>query len=142
MPILNYTTKVSVHQTINDLSKILAKAKAKAIMTTYGSDGDPSGIAFTVALNGNDVHFKLPVDVDGVTRALKLDREYRDATHAKRVAWRIVKDWVEAQLALVYAQMADLGQVFLPYAQTATGETFYERLKGNGFLQLTDRTGS
>jgi hypothetical protein len=41
MPIKNFTTKVSVEQTINDIQKILAKAKATAILTEYGPDGFP-----------------------------------------------------------------------------------------------------
>lgn len=137
MPILNYTTKVPVDQTINDLQRILAKAKANAVMTEFSSDGMPSGLSFRVLVGENDIHFKLPVDFAGVTRALKRDDEYRDDAHARRVAWRIAKDWVEAQMALIDAQMAELAQVFLPYAQTATGQTFYSQLKQKGFLQLT-----
>jgi hypothetical protein len=88
-------------------------------------------------VNGNDIHFTLPVKVDGVAAALKRDREYRDDAHARRVAWRIVKDWCDSQMALIDAGQAELAQVFLPYAQTADGETFYQKLKGRGFLQLT-----
>ena len=136
MPILNYTTKVPVESTITELHKILAKAKANAIMTMYGDDGLPAGLSFRVAVAGQNIAFCLPVDVDGVTRALKADAEYRDDPHARRVAWRIAKDWVEAQMALIQAQMAELPQVFLPYAQTDSGETFYERIKKNSFLQI------
>ena len=125
MPIKNFTTKVSVEQTINDIQKILAKAKATAILTEYGPDGLPSALTFRVNVNGNDIHFTLPVKVDGVAAALKRDREYRDDAHARRVAWRIVKDWCDSQMALIDAGQAELAQVFLPYAQTADGETYY-----------------
>lgn len=137
MPIKNFTTKISVEHTINDLQKILAKAKATAILTEYGPDALPSALSFRVDVNGNDIHFCLPVKIDGVAAALKRDREYRDDAHARRVAWRIVKDWCDSQMALIDAGQAELAQVFLPYAQTATGETFYQKLKGKGFLQLT-----
>ena len=137
MPIKNFTTKVSVEQTINDIQKILAKAKATAILTEYGPDGLPSALTFRVNVNGNDIHFTLPVKVDGVAAALKRDREYRDDAHARRVAWRIVKDWCDSQMALIDAGQAELAQVFLPYATNDSGQTFYERLKVNGFLQLT-----
>jgi hypothetical protein len=136
MPILNYTTKVPVEQTINDLQKILAKAKASAIMTEY-ANGLPSGLSFRVNVNGKDIHFTLPVKVDGVAAALKRDRQYRDEGHARRVAWRIVKDWCDSQMALIDAGQAELAQVFLPYAQAPNGETFYQAIKGKGFLQLT-----
>jgi hypothetical protein len=136
MPIKNYCTKIPVQQTINDLQKILAKAKAVSIMTEYGADGEPSGLSFLVKISGNNISFRLPVVVSGVTAALKRDRERCDDEHARRVAWRIVKDWCDCQMALIDAGQAELAQVFLPYAQTGTGETFYQKLKGNGFLQL------
>lgn len=136
MPIKNFTTKVSVNQTINDIQKILAKAKACMILTEYGSDALPSALSFCVNVKGSDINFKLPVDVAGVTAALKRDREYRDDAHARRVAWRIVKDWCDSQMALIDAGQAELAQVFLPYAQTQSGETFYKHLQSKGFLQL------
>jgi len=137
MPIKNFTTKVSVEQTINNLQKILAKAKANAILTEFGPDALPSALSFRVNVNGADIHFRLPVNVSGVTAALRRDREYRDDAHARRVAWRIVKDWCDSQMALIDAGQAELAQVFLPYAQTPSGETFYKYLQGKGFLQLT-----
>lgn len=136
MPIKNFTTKVSVEQTINHLQKILAKAKASAIMTEYAG-GVPSALSFRVEVNGSDIHFCLPVKIDGVAAALKRDRQYRDDAHARRVAWRIVKDWCDSQMALIDAGQAELAQVFLPYAQAPNGETFYQAIKGKGFLQLT-----
>lgn len=136
MPILNYTTKVSVDQTINDLQKILAKAKANAIMTEYDAQHLPCALSFRVMVNEKELSFCLPVDVIGVARALKADRQYRDDAHARRVAWRIIKDWVDAQMALIASQQAELAQVFLPYAQNDQGVTLYKSLQGNGFLQL------
>lgn len=139
MPIKNFTTKVPVEQTINDIQKILAKAKATAILTEYGPDALPSALSFRVRANGSDIHFVLPVKVSGVAAALKRDSAYRDDAHARRVAWRIVKDWCDSQMALIDAGQAELAQVFLPYAQMNTGETFYEKMKGKGFLQITGR---
>lgn len=136
MPIKNFTTKVPVENTINDLQKILAKAKASAIMTEY-ENGMPCGLSFRVEVNGSDIHFTLPVKVTGVAEALKRDRQYRDLAHAQRVAWRIVKDWCDSQMALIDAGQAELAQVFLPYAQSANGETLYNVIKGKGFLQLS-----
>lgn len=84
MAILNYTTKVSVEQTVNDIQKILVKAKASAILTEYDPDGNPSAISFHIALNKNDVKFRLPVDVEGVTRTLRHDRKYKNEAHARK----------------------------------------------------------
>lgn len=53
-----------------------------------------------------------------------------------RVSWRIVKDWVEAQMAIVEAQLAEVGEVFLPYAVTKKGNTLYKELKQDGMKLL------
>jgi hypothetical protein len=53
------------------------------------------------------------------------------------VAWRIVKDWLEVQLAMVQAGLVKFEQVFLPYAQDPkTGQTVYEQLKEKQFSSL------
>ena len=49
-----------------------------------------------------------------------------------RTAWRITKDWVEAQMAIVETKMVTLPQVFLPYAVTQNGQTVYEKILENG----------
>lgn len=130
MPILNYTTKVPVDKTMADLQKILTKAGAMAVLTEFDTKGNHEAVSFRIMVEKSPIAYRLPADVEGVIRALKKDKEYRDDAHARRVAWRIVKDWVEAQ-------MAELPQVFLPYAQTSNGQSFYERVKHGGFNQLT-----
>lgn len=105
-------------------------------MSEYDSAGNAKSMSFRISQNGVPIFFSLPADVDGVIRALKRDKVYRDDEHARRVAWRILKDWIEAQMALIYAGMAELTQVFLPYAQTNTGETVYERMQQTEFKML------
>lgn len=137
MAIKNYTTEVPVERTISEIQKILTKAKASAIMTEYGPDALPSALSFRVKVGGTDISFALPVNVPGVAEALKRDREYRNDAQTRRIAWRIVKDWCDSQMALIDAGQADLAQVFLPYARMNTGETVYEKFKTKGFLQIT-----
>ncbi|HET6671253.1 MAG TPA: hypothetical protein VFH15_13575 [Pyrinomonadaceae bacterium] len=60
----------------------------------------------------------------------------KDATAARRVAWRILKDWFEAQLALHEAGQAEMGQVLLPYAIDSQGVTAYHILKEAHVKQL------
>lgn len=85
--------------------------------------------------------FRLPARIEGVHKSLSNDRrvdraKYRTREHAIRVAWRICKDWVEAQLAIVDAEMAEMVEVFLPYAQTDSGETLFEHSQNKGFKLL------
>ena len=56
---------------------------------------------------------------------------------AERVAWRIVKDWLTAQLAILETEMVDVGQVFLPYFVGRNGQTLYEAYS-TGQLQLPE----
>lgn len=136
MPILNYTTDVPVDRTINEIQKKLVKAGANAVLCEYDDAGNISHVSFKVNDKQGPIHFRLPANIQGVSAALSKDRVYRDEAHARRVAWRILKDWIEAQLAIIDAQMAELAQVFLPYAQTNTGETIYELFQQQGLKLL------
>jgi hypothetical protein len=50
---------------------------------------------------------------------------------AIRTAWRIVKDWTEAQLAIIETRMVKTEQVFLPYAIMRDNKTLYEHVEAN-----------
>ena len=63
-----------------------------------------------------------------------LNTERLILTQAERVAWRILKDWVEAQMALLDIGMVRFEEIFLPYIETKNGRTVYERLEEKQFL--------
>ena len=52
---------------------------------------------------------------------------------ARRVGWRIIKDWLEAQMALLELNMVKIQEVFLPYIIGIDGKTIYEKLESKGF---------
>lgn len=137
MPILNYTTKVSVDQTVQEIHRTLAKAGANAVLNEYEPSGNIFGVRFRLEIKGQQVFYELPANINGVTSTLKKDGVYRDDPHARRVAWRILKDWIEAQMAIVYAGMAEVPQVFLPYAQTGNGESVYQHIQSKGMQLLS-----
>lgn len=141
MPILNYTTEVSASRTANELSALLSGKGAKRVSIDYDGQGDPVAIEFMIILTGLPVNFRLPCNVDGVYQALASDknveRKYRNRAHAQRVAWRIVKDWVASQLAIVQAKQAEMSEVFLPYAIDANGQTFYQAFRESHQKQLS-----
>lgn len=66
----------------------------------------------------------------------KITPRLRTMEQASRVAWRIIKDWLAAQLALIKAEMVTLEQVFLPYAQNADGATLFDVLAEGKFRGL------
>jgi hypothetical protein len=77
--------------------------------------------------------FTLPVDVDAMQRLLAGHKPsggmsmaaFRSREHAERVAWRVIKDWLAAQLTLVATDMAALDQVMLPYLHVDGDRTLY-----------------
>ena len=141
MAILNYTTSISTEKTAAEIQKTLANAKAQAVMSEYDDAGVMCAMSFRIVGPSGFISFRLPANIDGVFRSMQKDRKVprrlKSKEQAARVAWRIVKDWVEAQVAIVEAQMAELPEVFLPYAQNETGQTVYEAIKNNGFKMIT-----
>lgn len=144
MALLNYTTQVSAEKSIAEIQGMLARAKAESILMDFDNAGNIVALTFRITTDFGQMGFKLPADPGPIQLALKRQVEQRliprrfahDVPQARRVAWRIVKDWVEAQLALVETRMTTIDQVFLPYAQTLSGQTFYARLKERKFEGL------
>lgn len=139
MGILNYTTSIAAEKTASEIQTKLVKASAKAVLSEY-ENCVLSHLSFKVDTVHGEMAFRLPANIDGVLKALvrdpKVERRLKTREQAARVAWRIVKDWVEAQLAIIEADMATLPQVFLPYAQTKDG-TVYECFQKHGLPAIT-----
>lgn len=129
MPLLNYTTDVPVNRTIGHVQALLVEAGARSVSTSYDEQGRTIGMAFAVQTGYGMRQFVLPVQADKVLAVLKAEKiapRYKVPAHAERVAWRIVKDWLEAQLAIIRAEQASLDQVMLPYMTESSGRTVYE----------------
>ena len=137
MALLNYTTKIQVEKTIGEIQKVLSRHGVSAIMTDY--EGEIiTRLSFKI-INGEEViGFRLPCDWRPVLKILENDstvpRTLKDQAQAVRVAWRIIKDWVEAQMALVDTEMVTTAQVFLPYAVMKDGQTLSEHVAGGKLL--------
>lgn len=137
MPLLNYTTQIPVEKTLSEIQQKMAKAKVQAMLTEYDGAGNPVALSFRIMTQFGQMAFKLPADprpvaqiLNNAARNREIPRRFQnDIEQARRVAWRIVKDWLEAQLAIVETGMVSIDQVFLPYAQNpSTGQTVYERM--------------
>ena len=128
MAILNYTTQINENKSVGEIQTILARQGAKQIVVDY-ENGFPSALNFQIIFNGQPVFFRLPCNVDGVHHSLcnapKVPHTKRTKEQARRVAWRIIKDWIEAQLAIVESRQAEMTEVFLPYALDNKGKTFF-----------------
>lgn len=139
MPLLNYTTSIAPQKTVMEIQSLLAKAGASSIMADYDTDGNIVALSFRLKADGQDIAFKLPTAWQPVLETLKrqnVSRTLQTPEQALRVAWRITKDWVAAQLAIIETRMVTTAQVFLPYAITKDGSTVYEYIANNSTLLL------
>lgn len=126
MPIKNYTTNVDMYTSIGEIQGALARHGASKIMLDY-TDGKPTGIAFALpGLNGRLQGFTLPASVEGTARAFSKQKVKTDKDQAERTAWRNVRDWVLAQMALIESCDMPVDEVFLPYLTDKHGTTLYQ----------------
>ncbi len=130
--LLNYTTEIEPMRTAGEIIGLLAAKGAKSINVDY-SAGEPIALWFRIEIHGADIAFRLPCNYEGALRTLKRTAppRYQSTIQAKRVAWRIIKDWVEAQLALVECEQAEMGEVFLAYAVAGNNQTLFQLFKEN-----------
>lgn len=142
MAILNYTTSIQAGKTVGEIQQMLAKAGAQSVSIEYDEEAMPAALTFTVIFLGKPMPFKVPCNSDGVYKALcsskSVPRSNKTIAQARRVAWRIIKDWTEAQLAIVESQQAQMAEAFMPYAlDVSTGQTMFERFTESTQKQLT-----
>lgn len=129
MPILNYTTEIAVGKTMGEIQTALARRGVQRISTLFDDEGVPAGLGFTMRTDYGVREFELPVRTAGVLAAMQRDskvpKSKQTTEQAARVAWRIAKDWLEAQAALIDAGLASLDEVMMPYMLTDTGRTMF-----------------
>lgn len=115
MPILNYTTKIDVYKTVGEIQGNLVKHGAKKILTDYDDNGRIVSLSFMIDTPSGTMPIRLPSNVDQVLKVLLKQKVNCDREQAERVAWRIIKDWIEAQMAILESQMVSMDEIFLPY---------------------------
>jgi hypothetical protein len=147
MALLNYTTTIDVEKTHGEICRLLAKHGAKSVLSEFDKSGDPSAVSFLIDTPFGERGFRLPANIDAVFQTLtkqwgkgQVQRRFVTHEQAARVGWRIVKDWLEAQMAIVETQMVTFTQVMLPYMVTDQGQTVYEALESRNLALPSGRT--
>jgi len=146
MPLKNYTTSISEEKTIAEIESILSKFGATRSFKMY-EEGKVKALAFAFMVNGKEIPFKLPMDEKKVLQVFenqykrgKLQKGYVKKEQAIRTGWRIIKDWVDSQVALMEVQMAKPEEVFLPYMfNEKLNMTMFEMLERKGFNQIEQK---
>ena len=129
MPILNYTTTIAVEKSIAEIQRMLVARGAETIVVQY-ANGRPGALFFIIPTPYGKVPFRLPANIEAITRVMERQRVRKQVPldMAERVAWRIIKDWCKAQMAILETEMVDLEQIFLPY-MVSQNKTLYEVMK-------------
>jgi hypothetical protein len=155
MALLNYTTEVPAGRSIADITRILQDGGATAIMLENAPDHTVASVSFIMLTAFGRLPFKLPANVPAVMATLNAEIASEDAlvkksvryrrriprnllnnrAQAERIAWRIAKDWLQAQMALAQIGSAKFEQIMLPFADVG-GKSFYQRMLERGTLAL------
>lgn len=155
MPLLNYSTEVPATKSIAEITRILQDGGASAIMLENGPDREIVAVSFVMQTTFGKLPFTLPANVGAVIatinaqiieetrlmgnkkiRTRKVPKNlFNNKSQAERIAWRIAKDWLEAQIALSTIGCARFEQIMMPFAQIG-GKSFYQRMVERGNLAL------
>jgi hypothetical protein len=144
LKLLNYTSTVPPEKSIAEIERLLARAGATKIAKDYAGDGSVVAFFFAIPTTNGPILFRMPCDVERVFEVLIQDhKRFRRDTkkkireQANRVAWRILLDWIESQIAMIRLNQVKPQQAFLAYAyDPRTQQTLFERIEENGFKML------
>ena len=147
MALLNAHTSVDANATIGQIMQLLGKAGATEVRTTYANGSVPVGLDFTLQTPAGLQTYRLPVKIERVQANLQRDfqngsvrRIQTTREHAAKVAWRILKDWLQAQFAIVETGMVTTDEVLLPYLKAPSGQTVYEAFAERNLMLPSGRT--
>lgn len=138
MAIKNYTTTINANKTIGEIQELLSKHGANAIMTEY-KDGEVIGLSFKIMTSRGEMGIRLPANTERVLQVLKNQRKKNNQVkdtmeQATKTAWRIIKDWIDAQMAILETEMVEMEEIFLPYVINNNGQTLYQAFKNNQLM--------
>lgn len=116
-------------RSIAEITRRLVEHGATQVLQNY-DQGRVVGLAFALPTPRGVQQYRLPVDIAAVEKVMGAYRSgipprYQTTEQAERVGWRILKDWIEAQLAIVATQMVTVDEVLLPY-MLLDGDTIYQ----------------
>jgi hypothetical protein len=140
---LNYTTTIAAGKTAAECVALLARYGASKVSLDYAA-GEPVAIAFSIDTSWGLRFYTLPANAPGVLAALgraadrrEIRASYVEQGQAERVAWRVLKDWLEAQLAIITSGIVALERVMLPYMVVdEVGTTAYDKIMAGRAAEL------
>jgi hypothetical protein len=135
----NYTSGIAVERSIAYIEMKLAANSAHQVLKEYDKAGQISSICFALMIDGEELYYKLPAQIEQCKIVLEADLspKAREETRkrvleqASRTAWKIISDWVEVQFAMIKLRQTKFEQVMMPYLYNpATKKTLFEIFEG------------
>jgi hypothetical protein len=117
-------TSVTVEKSQEDLLKILRRYGARSFGFDESPDGKEASVSFRITHGGRDLPVQLRVEVDAVYNALYagkpayyrgLNRTKQWREQAKRTAWRLLVDWLDAACSTTAIGVQSVEEVFLAH---------------------------
>lgn len=146
MRLKNYTTTVNHAKTINEIESLLTSIGARRIMKEYDDNQKVIAITFDLEVMEKRVPFRMPSRIDRVPGALrKIHNEEKSSSKRnlikksmnkpENIGWRIIKDWLEANIAIMTLDQVNMAEALLPFAvvDPQGKETLYQLLERNEF---------
>lgn len=134
------TTRIAPERTVSEIQQILMKYGAKAVLMEYELC-TISAVSFQYVVADQVIPFRLPCRWQEMETCLRQSgkRPKSDDTFevwARRVAWRQILRWIEAQMALIETNMVKVQEVFFPYIVTKSNQTLFEVQEKKGLMLL------
>ncbi len=136
------TTKKEPWETIAEITGLLRNHGVRDTLMNYDDNGHITAFSFTLKIKENLIPYKLPVNhIPLWDMSKRKETKYiRDEQQARRVSWRQILKWLEAQLALVEIEMVTADQVLLPYMMVDGKDTVYDKYLGGSIRPLLAET--
>jgi len=142
----NYTTEIPAERSIQEVERILIDHEATDIWKEYEGK-QVVALNFAIRTEFGKLPIRLTANVAGVKQVLineqrsgkiKISkRMLMSDEHPRNVAWRVLKDWVDSQMARVDAEKVKVERIFLADVyDMAKKRTLYDLLKEGQFKGL------
>ena len=136
------STGISAEKTASEISIILSRSNLVKYIQFEYNEGSITGISFIIMAGAKRLPFKLsarwgPV-LDAMDNDRRTPRHLCNPDQARRVAWRQLLRWVQAQMALIEIGMVDIKEIFMSYLKVTDGQTLYESLEKKSFMITAD----
>lgn len=131
------TTGIPAEKMAAEIQTELARYGASHVSCEYAA-GEITGLRWIMQVDGRNTVFAMPARVDAIYKILFKKSRHPNSVllkqQARRVAWRQLLRWTQAQLAMIEVGMVEAGEVFFAYAQDVEGNSIYDTFKSGKLL--------